>query len=383
MTLLQMSERSETRILTGTGVILVLCIVAATVLWLAVKPFGRGPQDVVTVVIEVPYVGPGVVAGTAVIMRGVPVGEITEVRPVSNSTGGGVRLTADLQPNPTRGLTDAMEIDYRPSNYFGITGINVMPGQNGRPLRSGMQISLTPKGNFTTQALLHRLGELSNGVFNGRMVSVIERATRYVDGLNPLLETALIVGTSLAEVQTVSTERLVRNAAGVSIAFPAVIDAGASAGNDILYSILGLGLRPDNYQEVAQAMAFWPVAPETFKRQYDQNAKAYFKDRENFANQGLIPLYSLAQSDLFGEIGKLEGTHVANLLPLVNSVRALADTVPKVFDAENFASTLTDLRSRFERMYAASGDQHALQVRLVLDPLPGVAAPLGMVTGAP
>ena len=129
-----------------------------------------------------------------------------------------------------------MEIDYRPSNYFGVTGINVIPAQSGRPLRSGMQISITPKGNFSLQALLYRLGELSNGVFNQRLISVIERATRYVDGLNPLLETALIVGNSVAKVQTVSTERLLRNATGVSVAFPGFVDALISTGNDFLHT---------------------------------------------------------------------------------------------------------------------------------------------------
>lgn len=383
MTLLNLSEGSETRILSRIGVVLVLCIVIATALYLVVKPFERRPQDVITVVIQVPYVGQGVAAGTPVVMHGVKVGEVREVRSISNSTGGGVRLKADLQPSPTRALTDAMEIDYRPANYFGITGINVTPAQNGRPLRSGMDISLTPKGNFSLQALLYRLGELSNGVFNQRMVSVIERTTRYVDALNPLLETALIVGTSVAKVQTVSTEQLLRNAAGVSVALPAVIDAGGSAGNDVLYTFPGLGETPETFEKTRKANKYWDIVPDEWRFQYYQNANYFFTHREDFFNNTIIPFFSLARSDLFGEIGKLEGTHSADLLPIVESVRALVDAVPKVFDAENFASTLTDLRSRFERMYAASGDQHALQVRLVLDRLPGVAAPLGVPMGAP
>jgi hypothetical protein len=381
MTLLNLSERSETRILSRIGVIVVLCIVIATALYLFVEPFGRRPQDVMTVVIEVPYVGQGVAAGTPVIMHGVQVGEVTEVRSISNGAGGGVRLMAHLQPNPTRGLTDAMKIDYRPSNYFGVTGINVTPGQNGRPLRSGMHIRLTPKGNFSLQALLYRLGELSNGVFNRRMVSVIERATRYIDALNPLLETALIAGTSVAKVQTVSTERLLRNATGVSVAFPAVIDAGGSAGNDVLYTFPGLGETPETFEKTRKANKYWDILPDEWHWQYYQNANNFFTHRDDFFNRTLVPFFSLARSDLFGEIGKLEGMHSDDLLPIIGSVRALTDAVPKVFNAQNFASTLTELRSRFERMYAVSGNQHALQVRLVLDRLPGVAAPLGVVMG--
>jgi hypothetical protein len=38
---------------------------------------------------------------------------------------------------------------------------------------------------------------------------------------------------------------------------------------------------------------------------------------------------------------------------------------------------LAELRSRFEKMYAGTPEQRALRVRIVLDSLPGVAAPLG------
>ena len=78
-----------------------------------------------------------------------------------------------------------MGIDYRPSNYFGVTGINVIPAAE-RPAASQWHADqIKPKGNFSLQALLYRLGELSNGVFDQRLISVIERATRYVDGLEP------------------------------------------------------------------------------------------------------------------------------------------------------------------------------------------------------
>jgi hypothetical protein len=40
---------------------------------------------------------------------------------------------------------------------------------------------------------------------------------------------------------------------------------------------------------------------------------------------------------------------------------------------------LVELRSRFEKLYAGTPEQRALQVRIVLDSLPGVAAPLGVL----
>jgi hypothetical protein len=70
-----------------------------------------------------------------------------------------------------------------------------------------------------------------------------------------------------------------------------------------------------------------------------------------------------------------------DLFPLLESIRGLADTVPKIVSPDSFAYTVTELRNRFEHMYTGSGDQRALQVRIVLEHLPGVAAPLGQVLG--
>ena len=91
--------------------------------------------------------------------------------------------------------------------------------------------------------------------------------------------------------------------------------------------------------------------------------------------------FDTAQSDLFYAIGTLESSHINDLIPVLESVRALTDTVPKILSPDSFAYTLTEMRKRFERMYAGSGDQRALQVRIILDRLPGVAAPLGLAMG--
>ena len=58
-----------------------------------------------------------------------------------------------------------------------------------------------PKGNFTLQALLYRLGELSTGVITPQLVKVIDKATRYIDGLDPFIESMLIVADAVAAVQ--------------------------------------------------------------------------------------------------------------------------------------------------------------------------------------
>lgn len=379
MRLLNVSGESEARITTKVGAIFLLSLAIAIFLYLVVNPFGGKPRDVITVTIDTPYVGQGVAVGTPVIMHGLQVGHVTSVSSIS---GGGVRLKTDLQPGPTRGLTDAMGIDYRPSNYFGVTGINVTPAENGHPLRNGMQMTITPQGNFSLQALLYRLGEITNGVFDQRLISVIERATRYVDGLNPLLETALMVGNSVAKVQTVSAERLLRNATGVSVAFPGFVDALIGTGNDFLHTYFV----DFDAEDFKKKWKYYPVLDDENRAHFEANSELVrrtIKKGDDYFSFHVLPLLDTSRTDLFSRVGYLEGSHMNDLFPVLESVRSLADAVPHIVSPENFAYTLTELRTRFERMYAGSGDQRALQVRIILDRLPGVAAPLGLGMGGP
>jgi hypothetical protein len=377
MPLLNTSAESETRALTIVGSIVIVAIVITTVLYLVVNPFESKRRDMISLAIDAPYVGQGVAAGTPLIMHGVKVGQVLSV---SSIPGGGVHLETDLQPGITHELTDTMGIDYRPSNYFGVTGINVIPAQAGRPLRSGMQIDIRPKGNFSLQALLYRLGDLTNGVFNQRLISVIDRGTRYVDGLTPLLETMLIVGNSVAKVQTVSSERLLRNATGVSVAFPGFIDALTSTGNDFLHSYFV----DFDWEKYKRNSKYYSIIDDQTRRHFEANVELYREHEKKdmgFFDKHWSELLDLARTDLFSPVGYLEGSHINDLTPVLESVRGLADAVPQIVSPDNFAYTLTELRRRFEHMYQGSGDQRALQVRLVLDRLPGVAAPLGLPMG--
>jgi hypothetical protein len=371
VTLFNTSAQSESRTLRRIGAILVFSVVIATVVYHVVNPFGH-KHDAISLAIETPYVGQGVAVGTPVIMHGVKIGQVESV---SSIPGGGVRLQTDLRRGPTGGLTDSMHIDFRPSNYFGVTGINVTPAQNGRPLQSGMEIKVMPKGNFSLQTLIYRFGELSNGVFNQRLVSVIERATRYVDGLNPLLETVLIVTNSVAKTQTVRTDRLLRNATGISAAFPGTVDALVSTGDKFLHSYF-VDFDKD---KATKRWPLWPALYPKIQKQFNDNtelAESTIATDEYYVKQWDADLEA-SRIALFFPVGYLEASHIGDLFPVIESVRTLADTVPKIVSPENFAYTVTELRKRFERMYAGSGDQRALQVRIILDRLPGVAAPLG------
>lgn len=337
------SEEREARTLTAVGIGLVTCAILAVTAFALADPFGGRPSDEIAVTIDSPYVGQGVESGTVLLMHGAKVGEVTHV---TTRADGGVRLAADLQRKPTQGLTDTLSIDFRPANYFGVTGINLTPGAGGQDLANGSLIKTTSANNFTLQALLSRLGEVSNGVLTPHLIEVIDRSTSYIDGLDPLLETMLVVSNSLANVQTVSTAQLLTNTTGISVAFPGFVNATTGLGDHVVHS--GLDTVSEDY--------------------YQNTYKA---------------VLALSSTSLFGAIGRLETSHSTELAPLTDMIKVLTDVVPGLVPPDAIADTGRELRSRLERLYAGPPDRRAVNVRVILDSLPGVAAPIDAVGGGP
>jgi hypothetical protein len=336
--LLRGSQESQDRKLTIAGVAVVLSAIAIgfVVVW---HPSASETPARISVAIDTPYVGQGVRDGTAIVLHGVQVGV---VKTISSLPGGGVRLQSDLQKGPVAGLTDTMKIEFRPINYFGVTGITLAAGSGGQQLRNGMQITTVPQ-NSTLQAVLSRLGQVSVSALTPRLISVIDRIVQYTDGLTPLLETVLIATHAVADIQTVSTERLLATTTGVSVAFPTFTDALLGSGED------------------------FTAVP----RRYND---------EQWRN-GVQEAYRVGSTELFGGFGRLESNYVDDLLPAIDGVKALTDPVPALVRPDDFANTLVQLRTRLQKLFAGNGDQRALQVKIVLDNLPGVAAPLAAMGG--
>jgi hypothetical protein len=370
--MLRGSSQRQERVLMTIGAVVVLCIVLAITL-AVVNPFAGKPKNVLSVAITTPYVGQGVEPGTAVVLHGVKVGSVTDV---TNSPGGagGVQLDTELQSEPVRGLTDAMNIDFRPINYFGVPGINLVPASGGQALRDGARISLVPTGNFTLSELLNQLGNVSQASLTPQLISVIDRVTRYTDGLNPLFETAVTVARAVKAVQTVPTERLMTNFATAVAAAPPFFDA----------TVIGVTRihKFDYYPEGGYDPAGAAAAPHPINPPYTKNTIA--------ADLGEVPNdywqahfhagLDLAGTGLFASVGKLVGSHVDDLFPLISGLKAVTDTGPVLLRPLDVAQKLSELRDRFERLYAGNGDQRAVSVRILLDGFPAVAAPMGIDT---
>jgi hypothetical protein len=316
------------------GTVVVLASIAAVFVIVWHPAASRAPERI-SVAIDTPFVGQGVREGTGIVMHGVQVGV---VKAISSLPGGGIRLVSDLQKGPVAGLTDTMKIQFRPINDFGVTGITLAESAGGQQLRDGMHIDAAPQPNATLQAVLSRLGQVSVSALTPQLISVIDRFVRYTDGLNPLIETVLIATHAVADVQTVPTARMLTNTTGVAVAFPTFTDAMLGAGEDLT------------------------AAP---RRYGDEQWRS-----------GVQEAYRVGSTELFGGFGRLESNYVDDLLPAIDGVKALTDPVPALLRPDDFANTLVRLRTRLQKMFAGNGEQRALQVKIVLDSLPGVAAPL-------
>lgn len=357
-----MTADAEARRLRLIGAVLLTCC-ALVVTFVVANPFRGRPANLMSVALTVPYLGQGVTDGTPMMLHGVEVGTITAI---TNLAGGHVRIDADLQTHPAQGLTDAFQIDFRTANYFGVTGVNITPGAGGHSLRDGASITTTPLGNYTLQTLLYRLGEITGGVVTPQLISVIDRATRYTDGLTPLVETMVVVAEAVTKVQTVPTERLLRHAAGVSVALPGLVKGISDAGWAI-NERSGFAIAKVTAPDALLGSDKIPVIGEPLSDEY-WNTRAR-------------PTFEVIAGDFFGAVGNLLSSHSTDLAPAVSLVKTLTDTVPGLVAPEDIGASLAELRSRFEKMYAGSPEQRALQVHVVLDNLPGVAAPISAMGG--
>ncbi|MGV0714524.1 MlaD family protein [Mycolicibacterium sp. XJ662] len=367
--MLRGSTKYQDRVLATIGLVALLCIALVAILF-AANPLDDRAHDRFSVVINTPYVGQGVEAGAPVVLHGVEVGQVSNI---ANTAGGGVRLVTDLQKTPVRGLTDSMDIDFRTINYFGVPGINLDPKPGGQLLRDGSEVSVVPTGNFTLSELLSQLGGVSTASLTPQLIQVMDRVTRYTDGLNPLFETAISVTQAVADVQTVPTEQLLANTTSIVAAFPEFNDVAVESTRRLIdYSYYPGQTFPP------AATITRPITPPFLEGVVVPNLADV---SEEFFQTVTTEFSRTASQGLFAAVGKLLSSHVDDLFPLIAGTKALTDTTPPLLRPAEIAEKLAELRSRFERLYAGNGDQRAMSVRVVLDSLPGVAAPLGIVVG--
>ncbi|MET7773190.1 Mce family protein [Nocardia sp. NPDC005366] len=341
------SDRRQSRVVNGAAAAVLAVATAAVVGVVWVFPHYDEPEGL-ALNIDVPYVGPGVGTGTKVILHGAEVGEVTGLDKTRPDT---VRMTVTLEPGEIGGLTDAFDLDFRPQNYFGITAVNLVDRPGGGALMAGRTLDRVPAGDFTMSTMLEKGSVAIDGTLTTSMVRSLDKVVRYTDGLTPLIQSGIVFADRVAATQQTLPTELLRYA------------------NDIL------AVLPAFSAEAIDSLAY--VYDSVYNRKPDGSIGVddAFMD---YSDAGL----GLAANSLFGKAGRLLASHGTELTPMTLLVKALTDAMPRMLDGGAAPAKSRELIDRYSAAFSGPGDSRTLNLRLVLDDLPMIAAPLAL-TGLP
>ncbi|WP_290047544.1 Mce family protein [Nocardia nova] len=320
---------------------MILAVAIVVLMVVVVYPHFRGRGDL-SLSVDVPYVAPGVAVGTKVTLRGAEVGEVSRL---DKAATGAVRMGLVLHPGEITGLTDAFEMDFRPENYFGVTAINIVGQPGGAGLVAGRILDKIPAGDFTMSTMLEKSSLVVDGTLTDSMIASLDKIIRYTNGLDPLIQSGIVFADRVSATQRAMPTVLLGEMNQILAALPGfdrqTIDA--------LYSIFDTG----------------------FNRRSDGSVGVddTIMDR---TNQGL----NLASGSLFSAAGHLLASHATELTPVVDVVTVLSDIVPVVLDHGAVTAKLRTVIDRYNKAFTGPDNAKTLNLRIVLDNFPAVAAPL-------
>ena len=298
--------------------------------------------------IDTPYVAPGVAVGTHVIMHGVEVGEVTELRRLDENT---LRMTVALNPGLAVGLTDTFDLDFRPENYFGVTAANLRSSSGGARLVSGSTVTRTPLGDYSLSTMIEKGSLVVDGTLTNDVVETLDKVVRYTNGLNPMIQTGIIVADRIAKTQQALPSESIGYFDDILQALPNFDRELIAALNGIFYT--SYNRLPDGSLGVNNELM----------------------DRNDIGLQ-------LAAGKLFGSAGHLLQSHSTELPPIADVVQAMTDVIPDVLAHGSLTDRFRTLVEQYDRAITGPDGAKALNVRLdvrsALDRLPMLAAPFGL-----
>ncbi|MFD1812149.1 Mce family protein [Rhodococcus gannanensis] len=342
------SARHQSRLLAVTGIGVVTALCAGAVAVVSLYPRWSEPEGV-AVGIEVPYVGPGVAEGTKVVLRGRSVGQVAEL---DRTESGAVRMKLVLDESQIAGLTDDFELDYRPENYFGTSAVNLVAMPTGAPLRSGTERSLVPRGDYTMSTMIERGSGTIDGTLTGGMIESLDKSVHYLDSVTPWIDTGVLVADRVARTQQALPSDLLARFDDLLEVAPEFVDQAVLALMNI-YDSESYNRLPDGSVGVDDAV-------------FDES------------DAGL----ALAGNQLFGQAGALLASHGAELTPLIDSATTAVDLFPHLSGGGMTPESARDLARRLDSAFVDGPNGQRLRLRIVLDDLPALAAPLGLAPAA-
>lgn len=324
--------------------VLVAVVAAAAVGLLAATALRGAGSDssAVAVNLDVPRVAPGVTEGTKVILRGVEIGQVTGL---ARKTDGAIRIRLSLGARPAGGLTERAVVDFLPESYFGVTAVSISPRPGGSRLASGATLARPDAGDYTMASMLQEGQNDVAGILTNDSIRTLEKTIRYVNALDPMIESGVRLADTVAKTQRHLPSRLM----------------------DPLNRLLQYF--PDFNRQVIvtlQTMFDWPynIRPDG----------SHGADPKTFDD--LDKSMVLESTNLFGAAGTLLASHSSELPPVTDIVTALANTGTGIVADGAATAKITRLVRGFDRAFSGDETSKTLNLRVVIDGLPMISAPL-------
>ncbi|WP_169594228.1 MlaD family protein [Antrihabitans stalactiti] len=183
------------------GLVAVGVVAVLAVAWIIVDRV-RG-DDRLLVVLRTEQIGDGIVDGTQVRLDGVAVGQIEKIE---NAHDGQQLITLRLDRSQLFGVTDTLDVDYAPSNLFGISEIALRRGQGGNALANDDVIDLTGRHadrvqDVTMGNLLRAVTRTATDVLTPQLSATLTTLAGDLEAFTPLLEAIVTTGRNIADTQ--------------------------------------------------------------------------------------------------------------------------------------------------------------------------------------
>ncbi|MBL1079604.1 Mce family protein [Nocardia sp. 2] len=277
----------------------------------------------------------GIITGAGVRLHGVRVGEVTEVE--SRPEGDQV-LTLALENAQIAGLTDRFDVEYAPSNLFGLSEVILRPDSGGAALRNGAVIDLAESqiADVTMGTLMQSLSETTTSILTPQMTEVLSQAGTQLRSFAPLLQTVLELGRTVADTQRYSTSFLIGQYGSFAT---------------------GIAQFGNGFVKLVDAV----YATDLLRNNLDQ-----FNVAVTLVVDQLLPMVSQLGESVHRHFGDYAGSTAVLLA-------RLAETVP---DPDRAHADLSELLKRLDQSFATTPDGVRVQLEVALRAMPGIAVPL-------
>ncbi|MGX1806066.1 MlaD family protein [Nocardia sp. NPDC055321] len=190
-----------------TGAVLVTLAVLAGG-W-ALRP-DPNAADGLRIALRTEHIGDGVVLGTEVLLDGVTVGEVVGIAPDERGTQ---RISLALDRSQLGGVDDSFQVDYAPSNLFGISALELRRGAGGSPLSPDVVVDLTGARSALVQDatmsnLMRTLTQVTTEVLTPELASTLARLASDIGAFTPLAQALVVLGRTVADTTTVAPSEL-------------------------------------------------------------------------------------------------------------------------------------------------------------------------------